>query len=107
MISFALATALAAAQAGPPPQLRKAYAACLSSFAKARLDDRLDDPGFRSGAKAACAAQEAQFRDSIVSYDVKTGMKRSAAEEGADLQIEDYLANASETYQVQANPKAN
>ena len=108
MISFALATALAAtAQAGPPPQLRKAYAACLSSFSKAKMSEKLDDATFRSGAKAACSSQEAAFRNSIVSYDVKTGTKRAAAEEGAALQVEDYLVNIAETYQAhtQAKPK--
>ena len=105
MISFALATALAAAQAGPLPQPRKAFAACLSSLVKAKMSEKLDDGAFRAAAKTACAAQEAAFRDSIVSYDVRTGMKRAAAEEGAELQVEDYLVNAAETYQLQANPK--
>lgn len=109
MISFALATALAAAtaQAGPPPQLRQAYSACLSNFKKAKLSEKLDDATFRSGAKAACAAQEAAFRNAIVAYDVKTGMKKASAEEGAALQVEDYLVNIAETYQAhtQAKPK--
>ena len=106
MISFALATALAAAaQAGPPPQIRDAYASCLSSFMKAKLSEKLDDATFRSGAKAACAAQESAFRKAIVAYDVKMGMKRLAAEEGAALQIDDYLVSTAENYQVHANPK--
>jgi len=107
MISFALATALAASavQAGPPPQLRQAYSACLSGFMKAKIADKLDDAAFRSAAKAACAAQEAAFRDAIVASDVKMGMKKASAEEGAALQVEDYLVNTAETYQMRANPK--
>ena len=107
MISFALATTLAAtaAQAGPPPQLRQAYSSCLSSFSKTKIGEKLDDAAFRSGAKAACAAQEAAFRNSIVSYDVKTGMKKASAEEGAAQQVEDYLVNIAENYQAHANPK--
>ena len=107
MISFALATALAASavQAGPPPQLRQAYSACLSSFMKAKMSDKLDDAAFRSAVKAACASQEAAFRDSIVAYDVKTGMKKAAAEEGAELQVEDYLVNTADTYQAHAQAK--
>jgi hypothetical protein len=105
MISFALATALAAAQAGPPPQLRQAYSACLSDFKKAKLSEKLDDATFRSGAKAACASQEAAFRNALVAYDVKIGTKKAAAEEGAALQVEDYLGGTAETYQLQANPK--
>ena len=107
MISFALATALAAsaAQAGPPPQLRQAYSACLSSFMKAKIEEGLDDASFRSGAKAACASQEAAFRDSIVAYDVKMGMKKADAEEGAALQVEDYLTNTADSYRSRAQPK--
>jgi hypothetical protein len=107
MISFALATALAASavQAGPPPQLRKAYSTCLSSFMKAKMGEKLDDDTFRSAAKAACADQEAAFRNSIVAYDVKTGMKKAAAEEGAAMQAEDYLVTAAENYQARAHAK--
>jgi hypothetical protein len=107
MISFVLATALAApaTQAGPPPELRQAYSACLSDFKKAKLGGKLDDAAFRSGAKAACASQEAAFRDAIVASDVKTGMKKAAAEEGAALQVEDYLTGTAETYQLHARAK--
>jgi hypothetical protein len=107
MISLALATALAAsaAQAGPPPQLRQAYTACLSSFKKAKLSEKLDDASFRSGAKAACASQEVAVRNSIVTYDVKMRMKKAVAEEGAAQQVDDYLANMAESYQLYANPK--
>lgn len=107
MISFALATALAAsaAQAGPPPQLRQAYSTCLGDFMKAKMSEKLDDAAFRSGVKAACASQEAAFRNAIVASDVKSGMKKASAEEGAELQIEDYLINTAETYQARANPK--
>ncbi len=107
MISLALATALAAAavQAGPPPQLRQAYSACLSGFMKAKMSEKLDETAFRSGVKGACAAQEAAFRQSVVDYDVKTGMKKAAAQEGADLQVEDYLVNITENYQARAHAK--
>lgn len=107
MISFALATVLAAsaAQVGPPPQLRQAYSACLAGFLKAKMDEKLDDASFRSGVKAACASQEGALRDAIVSYDVKTGIKKASAQEGAELQIEDYLVSTAETYQARANPK--
>ena len=106
MISLSLAVALvAAAQAGPPPQLRQAYASCLGSFSKAKMSEKLDDAAFRSGAKAACAAQEAALRTAIVAYDVKTGAKKAAAEEGAELEVADYLVNTAETYQLHANPK--
>lgn len=107
MLSLALATALAATapQAGPPPELRQAYSACLSSFRKAKLSEKLDDAAFRSAAQAACASQEIAFRNSIATYDVKMGMKKAAADEGAQLQVEDYLVTAAETYAAHAHAK--
>ena len=107
MISFALATALAAsaAQAGPPPQLRDAYATCLGGFMKAKLGEKLDAAAFRSAAKAACAAQETALHNAIVAYDVKMGMKKASAQEGAAREVEDYLVNTADTYQVHANAK--
>lgn len=100
MISFALATALAlsAVQTGPPPQLRTAFADCLSRFAKSKMTDKLEDAAFRSELKSACTAQEAAFRNGIVQYDVKMGAKKASAEEGASMEIEDYFTNTVENY---------
>ena len=110
MISITLAAMLAAAPAaGPPAQPRKAYAACLLKFEKAKNGEKLSSDEFVAAAKAACAPQEAAFRKSLVDYDVRTGMKRADAEEGASLQIEDYLVNTAETFvvnsEIAATPK--
>lgn len=109
MISFVLATALyaSAAQAGPPPQLRKNFSSCLSRFSKANADAKLDPAAFKTGAKAACTAEEAAFRKAAVDYDVKMRISRREAEEGADLQIEDYFANMADSYQVQYGERAD
>ena len=101
MISITLAAMLAAAPAaGPPAQPRKAYGACLMKFEKTKAGEKLSTEEFVAAAKAACAAQEAAFRRSLVDYDVRAGMKRADAEEGAQLQVEDYLANTADTFQV-------
>ena len=101
MISITLAAMLAAAPAaGPPAQPRKAYSACLMKFEKTKAGEKLTAEEFVAAAKAACAPQEAEFRKSLVDYDVRAGMKRADAEEGAQLQVEDYLANTADTFQV-------
>lgn len=101
MISITLAAMLAAAPAaGPPGQPRKAYSACLLKFEKAKSGEKLSTEEFVAAAKAACSAEEAAFRKSLVDYDVRAGIKRADAEEGAALQVEDYLANAADTFQV-------
>jgi hypothetical protein len=101
MISLAIATALAAAQASGPALLpRKNYGACLNKFMKAKVSEKLDEAGFRSGAKTACAAEEAAFRDSLIAFDLKMKIKRAEAEDNASTQVEDYLVNAVENYQA-------
>ena len=99
MISLAVATALAAAAVqGPPAAPRRDFSSCLSRAAKEKSAEKMEKAAFTAAIKAACAAQEAAFRKSIVDYDVKTGSKRAVAEEGAELQVEDYLVNITETH---------
>jgi hypothetical protein len=106
MISITLAAMLAAAApaAGPPAQPRRAYGACLTKFGKAKAGEKLTPESFVAAAKAACAVEESAFKKSLIDYDVRTGTKRGDAEEGAQLQVEDYLANAADTYQVNNEP---
>lgn len=101
MITFALAAALsAAAPSGPPMQPRNAFAACLSRFSKAKVADKMPGKDFQVALKAACAAEEAAFKSSIVAYDVKMGAKRAVAEERAGAEIDDYFIGSTETYEV-------
>jgi len=109
MISITLVTMLALAaaapSAGPSGQARKAYSTCIQKVIKAKTPDKLDGDAFTAAVKSACAAEEAAFTKSLIDYDVATGLKRADAEEGARLQVEDYLVNASETYSTYATPK--
>ncbi|HEY0625475.1 MAG TPA: hypothetical protein VGD10_01955 [Allosphingosinicella sp.] len=106
MISLALATTLAAAALqGPPAAPRRDYSSCLSKIAKEKRSEKMEKEAFTAALKTACATEEAAFRKSLVDYDVKTGSKRAAAEEGAKLQAEDYLVNVTETYFEAAAPQ--
>lgn len=99
MISLAIATALAAAQAGGPPvQPRKNYGACLSAFMRDKVKDKLEAAAFTAAAKAACVKEETAFRQSLLTYDQKMGIKRREAEENASMQVDDYLTNATDNY---------
>jgi hypothetical protein len=99
MISLAFATALsAAAMQGPPAAPRREYASCLTRFMKGKTEEKMEKEAFTAALKAACAPQEAAFKKSLVDYDVKTGSPRAAAEEGAQLQVEDYIVNTTENY---------
>jgi hypothetical protein len=103
MISITLAAALAAATAqaaGPPSLPRKNYSACLQKVIKDKREANLSTEGFTAAAKADCAAQEAAFRASLVAADLKMGLKKADAEEGAELQVEEYVLNAADTYSI-------
>jgi len=98
MFSLALVAALAAAQTDPVIPARRAYAACINKTMTAHLEKK-DDPGAFDGAiQSACATEAAALRTALVNSDVARGFKRKDAEEGATLQIDDYLAVAKEEY---------
>ena len=106
MISLAVATAPAAvAVQGPPPAPRKEFSSCLSKAAKEKSTEKMEKTAFTTAIRAACTAQETAFRKSIVDYDVKTGSKRPAAEEGAELQVQDYLVNVTKAHFEGAAPE--
>lgn len=102
MISLTLAAMLAAAPpaGGPPAQPRKAFGACLSKVAKAKAGEKLAGDAVKAALRSGCTAEEAAFKKSLVDYDVRSGMKRAEAEEGAQSQVDDYLINAADTYEV-------
>jgi len=104
MISTVLAFALAAAAPGQGAadtvaKTRKAYSACLSGFMKKSLKAGTEEAAFKAGLGPACTAQEQAFRAAVISADTASGIKRAAAEEGAGLEVEDLLLNASESYE--------
>ena len=102
-----MALAAAAPPSGPSGQPRKIYGACLQKVIKAKATEKLSAEAFSAAAKAGCAGEEAAFVKSLVDYDVATGSKRAEAMESAQAQVEDYLANASDTYSTmnEPNPK--
>ena len=101
MITLIVAAGLSAAAVQSPAVAapRKAYASCLTGFAKKAADDRMARQAFDTALAAACALEKAAFRQAVVADDMKRGAGRQDAEEGADLQIEDYLANIRDGYE--------
>lgn len=100
MISFAIATALtaASAQAAPPPQPRKNYAACLSAFMKKSLTEKMEPAAFGEALRPACSAQESSFKKSLIDFDAPR-FGRKQAEADAEMQVEDYLLNIQDKYE--------
>lgn len=100
MISIAIATALSAAsaQAAPPPQPRRTYAACLSAFVLKGLDQKMDPAAFEAALRPACQSEEASFKKSLIDFDApRYGQQQ--AQEDAEMQVEDYLLNTKAEYE--------
>lgn len=96
--TFSAVLALAAAQPDPVIPARKAYAECLNKVMRDHLEKKADAGAFDGAIQGACASQESGLRTALIASDVSRGFKRADAEEGAKLQIEDYLAVAKEDY---------
>ena len=99
MISSALALMLLAA---PSPEAvaraRNDYNRCVTAQLKKSLDAKAEEAAFVSDLATACGAKEAAFRATVISVDTAAGIKRAAAEEGANFEIEDMVANAKELF---------
>ncbi|WP_158703041.1 hypothetical protein [Allosphingosinicella vermicomposti] len=96
--TFSAVLALAAAQADPVIPARKAFAQCLTKVTRDHLAKKDEPEAFDAAVKPACATEEAALRTALINSDLARGFKRADAEEGANLQIEDYLAVAMEDY---------
>jgi hypothetical protein len=100
MITLAISAVLAAAAAQPDPVIpaRKAYSACLNKVTAEHLDKKTEPAAFDGALQPACAREEAALKTALVASDVARGFPRKDAEDGAALQVEDYLAVAKEDY---------
>ena len=102
MISITVVTALALAAGAPSPaasgQARKAYSVCIQKVIKDKTEAKLSADAFGAAVKTDCASQESAFTKAVVAYEMGMGSKRADAEESARSQVEDTLANASDTY---------
>jgi hypothetical protein len=98
MIVLPIAILMAAAGPAPTALERRAFGQCLSKFVHDKLDAKMDAAAFKAAQKAACAQQEAAFRNAWVAYDVSMKTRRSEAEENAASQVDDYLSNSADSY---------
>ena len=98
MIVLPVAVLMAAAGPAPTAMERRAFGQCLSKFVHDKLEAKMDPAAFKAAQKAACAQQEAAFRNAWIAYDISMKTKRSEAEENAASQVDDYLTNSADTY---------
>lgn len=88
---------------------RAAFSACLKEATAKATSAKVAPDAFPDYLKVQCTAQSAAFKNALVSFDVKNGVKRGQASSDADLQIDDYIAGSSDNYgsrYAAMNPKS-
>jgi hypothetical protein len=83
---------------------REAFTGCLRQFVDASVQSNKAQAAFDSEFPTQCAAQQAAYRDAMIRRDIAARMARAAAEEAADLAIEDARVNFSERFAM-AQPR--
>ena len=110
MITMVLGTAvyLAAMQASVNVP-RAGFSDCLKQANQKAQSEKVGPEAYAAFLRSQCTDQAAAFKNALVSFDVKNGIKRAQASSDADLQIDDYIAGSTESYQARfaaMNPKA-
>jgi hypothetical protein len=88
------ATLQAAVAAGP----RKDYVACLKTAETQAATQKVAPDAFAAFAEQNCSGIAQGFKSELVKFLVKNGLSRKAADEDAQLQIEDYIFTAEQRY---------
>ena len=77
---------------------RTAFSTCLNQAAAKARTEKVEVAAFPEYLRTACAAEATKFRDALISFDVKNGIARKTATSDADLQVDDYIDAATNTY---------
>lgn len=108
MISLLLSVALAAPSAAPNQagidNSRRALVACLKQVASSAKAGEVTTDGFAAFAKTRCAAEEDAFSAAMISFDVKNGVSRKSAGEGAQMALDDYVETAKNNFTLRTQP---
>lgn len=88
---------------------REAFSTCLKEANAKATSEKVDPAAYPDFLRNHCTQQAATFKNALVAFDVKNGVKRGQASSDADLQIDDYIAGSSNNYQARfasIKPKA-
>lgn len=83
---------------------RAAFSDCLKQATVKATSSKIEPEAYGDFIRAQCTAQTATFKEALVSFDVKNGIKRSQASSDADLQIDDYIISSTENYTARFVP---
>jgi len=88
---------------------RAAFSACLKQANAKATSEKVEPAAYPDFIRGLCTAEAATFKNALISFDVKNGVKRGQASSDADLQIDDYIAGSTDNYGSRfaaAKPKA-
>lgn len=79
---------------------RSALSACLKEAVASAKSEKVALGAFDAYMRSRCSSQESALREAVIAIDVKNGMSRKDAAEGAQLDVDDYFLGTSEYYQA-------
>ena len=102
---LAIAASAASAQASDTTRAsREAFTGCLRGYVANAMENRMNQEAFDREFPQACAAQQTDFRDSIIARETSLRATRANAEDQANLEIEDARANFLDSFVAVSEP---
>ena len=105
MITLVLALALAAPNPTSIDAPRNAFRACLKTFESSQMRANVAADAYAAAVKGACTTEAQALSDALIKYDVAMGNKRTAAQENAQRDVEDYRLTSEERYRDMSAPQ--
>lgn len=98
LLSLALASSAAPAGHAALAASRQALVDCLRQAATTAKPGEVPLDGFAAYAKTRCGNEEAALLDAMIKFDMKNGVSRKSAAEGAQMVLDDYVETAKNKY---------
>jgi hypothetical protein len=110
MVAFLFASAinLAALQASVAAPT-ETFRGCLKEAVAKANSEKVGGDAIESYLRNACTGQMTTLKSALVSFRMKNGMSRKAADSDAEMTVDDYVATPADNYRFMANlnaPKA-
>ena len=100
MIIVTIASMLSAASADTAASAqRSALSKCLKGAVVSAKSAKVETAAFDAYMRTQCAAPEAALRKAVIAIDMKNGISRKDAAEGAQLDVDDYFVSTGERYE--------
>jgi CRISPR/Cas system-associated exonuclease Cas4 (RecB family) len=109
ILTVASVISLAAVQNSAASAARTTFGECVRAAAADAKKKEVPLEGLVAHLRQSCAADADKLRTTLVSFDVKNGVKKAQANEDAELQLQDYYAAQEERYRYEVaarKPKA-